>query len=104
VEYDVVDEWEAITSHFQRMFGGLGAVELSEHMLSFRSLPPAVPTGLSLDRRGRLLANMPLHALESEFTTVVFDEALTSLHLKGPGRQYTYTLPSGILALRSEAN
>lgn len=71
-------------------------------MLTFRSKPPAVPTGISLDRQGRLLANMPLHSIESSFTTVFFDDALTFLRLEGPEARYTYTVPSEILALRGD--
>ena len=82
------------------MFAGLGILELSEHLIEFRSVPPAVSTGISLDRQGRLLANMPLHSIQSAFTTVAFDEALTFLRLEGPSTAYTYTIPTEILALR----
>lgn len=95
-------DWEMISARFGEMFRGLGLVSTDSSMLTFRSKPPAVPTGISLDRQGRLLANMPLHSIESSFTTVFFDDALTFLRLEGPEARYTYTLPSEILALRED--
>lgn len=100
MKFTIEQEWAEISQHFHRMFGGLGVVGLSEHLLEFRSEPPAVPTGISLDRQGRLLANMPLHSIQSAFTTVAFDEAFTYLRLEGPDTAYTYTIPTEILALR----
>ena len=102
VMFTIDQDWEGLSLCFRQMFEGLGTVEITEHLLEFRSLPPTVATGISLDRQGRLLANMPLHSIESTFTSVVFDEALTQLQLKGPGGLYTYTVPSEILALRAE--
>ena len=95
-------DWAVITARFSEMFRGLGILSTSETMLEFRSVPPTVPTGISLDRQGRLLANMPLHSIESSFTTVFFDGGLTSLRLEDPGASYTYTVPSEILAQRSD--
>ena len=93
-------DWALIVNRFGEMFRGLGVVSTSETLLAFRSEPPAVSTGISLDRQGRLLANMPLHSVESSFTTVFFDDDLTFLRLEGPEVRYTYTVPSEILALR----
>ena len=91
-----------ISARFGEMYRGLGVVSTDSYVLTFRSKPPAVPTGISLDRQGRLLANMPLHSIESSFTTVFFDDALTFLRLEGPEARYTYTVPSEILALRGD--
>ena len=95
-------DWEMISDRFGEMFRGLGVVSTDSSVLTFRSKPPAVPTGISLDRQGRLLANMPLHSIESSFTTVFFDDALTFLRLEGPEARYTYTVPSELLALRGD--
>lgn len=100
VKFIIEQDWADISHHFRRMFGGLGVLEASEQLLEFRSKPPTVSTGISLDRHGHLLANMPLHSIQSAFTTVAFDEALTFLRLEGPGVAYTYTIPTEILALR----
>ena len=100
MKYSIEQDWADISQHFRRMFAGLGILELNEHLIEFRSAPPAVSTGISLDRQGRLLANMPLHSIQSAFTTVAFDEALTFLRLEGPDTAYTYTIPKEILALR----
>ena len=102
MKFIIEQDWAEISQHFRRMFGGLGVVELSEDLLEFRSKPPAVPTGISLDRQGCLLANMPLHSIQSAFTTVAFDEALTFLCLEGPEARYIYTVPSEILAQRGD--
>ena len=100
MKYSIEQDWANISQHFRRMFAGLGILELSEHLIEFRSAPPAVPTGISLDRQGRLLANMPLHSIQSAFATIEFDHAENHLRLEGPGTAYTYTIPTEILALR----
>ena len=102
MELNIERDWTVIAARFGEMFRGLGILSTSETMLEFRSVPPAVPTGISLDRQGRLLANMPLHAIESSFTTAYFDDGLTFLRLEGPEARYSYTVPSEILALRSD--
>ena len=97
----ITRDWGEISLLFQQMFGGLGTVYATEHLLEFRALSPTVPTGISIARSGVLVANMPLHAIESEFATVAFSSDLTSLTLAGEGGTYTYTVPPALLALRS---
>jgi hypothetical protein len=48
-----------------------------------------------------LVANMPLHNIQSTFTKIIFQEEGLSLTLEGPDSRYTYTVPSEILSLRS---
>lgn len=100
MKYEISRAWDEVSLRFHQMFDGLGLVELNEQRAEFRSLPPAVSTGISLDRQGRLLANMPLHSIQSAFTTITFDEGMRFLLLEGPERSYTYTVPSELLALR----
>ena len=95
------DDWNIISEHFRLMFNGLGHLSTTEHLLAFRSLPPFVATGISITRSGALVANMPLHAIESVFDTVAFSSDLTSLTLAGDGSSYTYTVPPALLTLRS---
>ena len=95
------DDWEAISSAFHRMFEGLGDVSLSDDLLAFKSTPPSVPTGISITKKGALVANMPLHAIESTFNKISFSSEGTTLTLEGPASTYTYTIPSELLALRS---
>ena len=95
------DDWTTISEHFRLMFDGLGHLSITEDLLTFRSLPPFVATGISITRSGALVANMPLHAIESVFATVAFSSDLTSLTLAGDGSSYTYTVPPALLALRS---
>ena len=101
MRYRIQGDWSSISFVFGNMFQDLGDVRIEKNMLEFRSKPPAVATGISLDRQGRLLANMPLHSIKSTFTTVVFDDALTYIQLEGSGALYTYNVPPALLALRS---
>ena len=95
------NDWGLIAEHFHRMFEGLGTLSVTADFLTFSSVPPSVATGISITRSGALVANMPLHAIESVFTTVRFSEDLTSLTLTGDGASYTYVVPPALLALRS---
>lgn len=94
-------DWAQISEHFRVMFDGLGELTITEELLSFRSVPPAVATGISITRTGALVANMPLHAIESVFATVKFSSEPTALTLEGDGMSYTYTVPPALLARRS---
>ncbi len=95
------EDWRAISSAFRHMFNGLGDVRITEELLEFCSTPPSVATGISITKAGELAANMPLHAIQSTFTQISFQEDGYSLTLKGPDSVYTYTIPSEILALRT---
>ena len=97
----ITRDWDDIALLFQQMFVGLGTVYTTERLLEFRAQSPTVPTGISITRSGALVANMPLHAIESVFDTVAFSSDLTSLTLAGEGGTYTYTVPPALLALRS---
>ena len=57
--------------------------------------------GISITRTGALVANMPLHAVESVFATVKFSTEPAALTLEGDGMSYTYTVPPALLARRS---
>ena len=95
-----ISEWAEICSAFADMFDGLGKVEISENMISYQSIEPHVATGISLDNRGRLLANMPLHSIETEFDIVQISRDKTSIKLIGNSTNYVYRIPSEILKLR----
>jgi hypothetical protein len=95
-----ISEWGMICSAFTDMFDGLGKVNISENMISYQSIEPHVATGISLDNRGRLLANMPLHSIETEFDIVQISRDKTSIKLIGNSTNYVYRIPSEILKLR----
>jgi hypothetical protein len=95
------EDWGAIQSAFDRMFNGLGEVHIDDGLLQYRSTPPSVSTGISITKEGVLVANMPLHNIQSTFTQIIYQEEGLSLTLEGPDSRYTYTVPSEILALRS---
>jgi hypothetical protein len=100
MEYLLAD-WDEIGAQFSTMFSGLGEVEVTESHLSFNSNAPLVTTGILLTKEGALIASMPLHAIDSCFERVVFGEGLESIRLIGPMFDYTYSIPTEILALRN---
>ena len=99
MEYEIAD-WEGLSSAFVDMFQGLGEVESDESRLEFISFPSDVATGISISRDGSLLANMPLHGIDSRFERVIFDERRESIRLIGPETDYTYRVPPAILKRR----
>lgn len=99
IEVGIAD-WSTICSLFSEMFEGLGKVEISDEMVSFQSLKPHVATGITLDSEGRILANMPLHAIETEFQVVHFPADKQSIKLTGENSTYEYRIPPEILNLR----
>lgn len=94
------EHWYDISERFRDLFDGLGDVTVTEDLLSFRSNPPAVATGIAITRSGGLVANMPLHAVESRFMTIAFSSTPPSLTLSGDGMSYTYVVPPALLQQR----
>ena len=99
MEYEIGD-WEGLSRAFEDMFEGLGDVKSDESRLEFTSFPSDVATGISLSRDGSMLANMPLHGIDSRFERVIFDERGESIRLIGPETDYTYRVPPAILRRR----
>ena len=95
-----VSDWSKICSLFSEMFEGLGKLEITENLISFQSLKPHVATGITLDSEGRILANMPLHAIETEFQIVHFPADRQSIKLAGENSAYEYRIPPEILKIR----
>ena len=95
-----ISEWSEICSAFADMFDGLGKVDISEDVISYQSIEPHVATGISLDNRGRLLANMPLHSIETEFDIVQISGDKNVNELIGESTRYVYRIPSEILRSR----
>ena len=99
MEYGIGD-WEGLSSAFADMFQGLGEVESDESRLEFISFPSDVATGIFISRDGSLIANMPLHGIDSRFERVIFDDRKESIRLIGPDTDYTYRVPPAILQRR----
>ena len=99
IEVGIAD-WSTICSLFSEMFEGLGKIDVSENLISFQSLKPHVATGITLDSKGRIFANMPLHAIETEFQIVYFPANKESIKLTGENSTYEYRIPPEILNLR----
>ena len=98
-EYSI-SEWENLSGAFERMFDRLGEVKVTESSLEFTSFASDVATGISLTREGAMLANMPLHGIDSKFDRVVIDKPMESMRMLGSNLDYTYRVPPAILRRR----
>ena len=98
-EYSI-SEWENLSGAFERMFDQLGEVKVTESSLEFTSFASDVATGISLTREGAMLANMPLHGIDSKFDRVVIDKPMESMRMLGSNLDYTYRVPPAILRRR----
>ena len=97
-----IANWDSICTKFSKMFNKLGEVRITESALSYSSVKPHVTTAIMLTRDGQLVANMPLHNIDSKFEKVIFDDSLESIRLVGASFNYTYTIPKEILKIRDE--
>ena len=95
-----ISDWEVLSEAFREMFDGLGKIEVSDTALRFESVHPDVATGISLSRDGAMLANMPLHGIDSRFERVQIDDRREAIRLIGPSMDYTYRVPPAILKRR----
>ena len=95
-----ISDWEVLSEAFREMFDGLGKIEVSDTALRFESVHPDVATGVSLSRDGAMLANMPLHGIDSRFERVQIDDRREAIRLIGPSMDYTYRVPPAILKRR----
>ena len=95
-----ISNWEALTEAFREVFDGLGRIEVSDTALRFESVHPDVSTGISLSRDGAMLANMPLHGIDSRFERVQIDDRREEIRLIGPSVDNTYRVPPAILNSR----
>jgi len=99
IEIKIAD-WNSICSVFTEMFDGLGKIDVTDDIIAYQSIKPHVATGISLDRKGRLLANMPLHSIETEFEIVHFLGRSQSIKLIGKNSTYVYKIPQEIINSR----
>ena len=95
-----IDNWDEICSLFSKMFEGLGEIESNEEYVSYNSIPPYVATGITVNKQGIILANMPLHSVQTEYEYVEFDSELKWMSLYNSKSKYTYKIPSEILSQR----
>ena len=95
-----ISDWEDLSEAFREMFDGLGKIEVSDTALRFESVHPDVATGISLSRDGAMMANMPLHGIDSRFERVQIDYRRKEIRLIGSSMDYTYRVPPAILNRR----
>lgn len=91
-----LSDWDAICAAFSEMFTGFGNVSTSEETLEYSSCPPDVATGITITSDGCIIANMPLHNIDSKFDRVRFADSMGFIQLIGPYLDYTYKIPPGI--------
>ena len=95
-----IDNWNEICSQIYKMFIGLGEIESNNKYVSYNSIPPYVATGITVNKQGIILANMPLHSVQIEYEYVEFDSELKWMSLYNSKSRYTYKIPSEILSQR----
>ena len=96
----LLSQWSEISDAFKEIFYGLGEITFTEETLAYSSIPPYVATGISITSDGYMVANMPLHNIDSKFERIMIDDSMHMIRLIGPNMDYTYRIPPQILEIR----
>ena len=96
----LLSQWSEISDAFKEIFEGLGEITSTEETLEYSSIPPYVATGISITSDGYMVANMPLHNIDSKFERIMIDDSMQMIRLIGPNMDYTYRIPPQILEIR----
>tara|TARA_B100001175_G_C19378266_1_gene575248 strand:- start:514 stop:816 length:303 start_codon:yes stop_codon:yes gene_type:complete len=96
----LLSQWSEIGDAFKEIFDGLGEIISTEETLAYSSIPPYVATGISITSEGYMVANMPLHDIDSKFERILIDDSMHLIRLIGPNMDYTYRIPPQILEIR----
>jgi len=96
----LLSQWSEISDAFKEIFDGLGEITFTEETLAYSSIPPYVATGISITSDGYMVANMPLHNIDSKFEKIMIDDSMQMIRLIGPNMDYTYRIPPQILEIR----
>tara|TARA_B100001540_G_scaffold172244_1_gene152072 strand:+ start:973 stop:1275 length:303 start_codon:yes stop_codon:yes gene_type:complete len=96
----LLSQWSEISDAFKEIFEGLGEITSTEETLEYSSIPPYVATGISITSDGYMVANMPLHNIDSKFERIMIDDSMHMIRLIGPNMDYTYRIPPQILEIR----
>ena len=96
----LLSQWSEISDAFEEIFEGLGEITSTEETLEYSSIPPYVATGISITSDGYMVANMPLHNIDSKFERIMIDDSMHMIRLIGPNMDYTYRIPPQILEIR----
>ena len=96
----LLSQWSEISDAFKEIFEGLGEIISTEETLAYSSIPPYVATGISITSDGYMVANMPLHNIDSKFERIMIDDSMHMIRLIGPNMDYTYRIPPQILEIR----
>jgi hypothetical protein len=101
IMYDIpLTNWSELSIYFSKVFNGLGSISLDDNSLKFTSNPPDVKTELIIHRSGQLIANMPLHNVDTFVNLVRIDEKMEVIELIGPNMEYKYRIPPQLLLRR----
>ena len=96
----LLSQWSEISDAFKEIFEGLGEIISTEETLAYSSIPPYVATGISITSDGYMVANMPLHNIDSKFERIMIDDSMHMIRLIGPNMDYTNRIPPQILEIR----
>ena len=96
----LLSQWSEISDAFKEILEGLGEITSTEETLEYSSIPPYVATGISITSDGYMVANMPLHNIDSKFERIMIDDSMHMIRLIGPNMDYTNRIPPQILEIR----
>ena len=95
-----ISNWTELCIYFSKIFDNLGTILIDDNSLRFSSNPPDVKTELIIHRSGQLVANMPLHGVDTFVTLIRIDEKMEIIELIGPNMEYQYRIPPQLLLRR----
>jgi len=95
-----LSNWDELCATFSQIFDNLGSISVDDNSLKFTSNPSDVKTGLIIHRSGQLIANMPLHEVDTIISLVRIDEKMEMIELIGQNIEYKYCIPPQLLLRR----
>jgi len=101
IMYEIeISNWDELSIYFSKVFNNLGYISIDEKYLTFSSFPEDVKTELIIHRTGQLVANMPLHGVDTFIQIIRIDEKMEIIELIGPNIEYQYRIPPQLLLRR----
>ena len=95
-----ISNWDELSIYFSKIFNNLGNISIDEKYLTFSSFPEDVKTELIIHRTGQLVANMPLHGVDTFIQIIRIDKKMEIVELIGPNIEYQYRIPPQLLLRR----
>ena len=95
-----ISNWDELSIYFFKAFNNLGNISIDKDYLKFSSFPQDVNTELIIHRSGKLVANMPLHGIDTFIEVIRIDKKMEIIELIGPNIEYQYRIPPQLLIKR----